>query len=235
MRAMREVPPAPITIYFIQGATTRLIKIGVTTDLQMRLSALQATSPDRLTVLGCLPGSLDDEGSLHARFARERLHGEWFKPSARLMRFIGEKVPTPESGQARPLSYTAALTHEQRRKQKQQERRLWDHRQHEPPGHVAWDYHMRVLPYWRRQCIERVETWRALHPEAVGCPPDTCVHLLAVQIDQVWSMLDDGILPYAFVVPRVAVVSLDGLMACLQSGRTWTQVMEERELAEQAV
>lgn len=80
-------------IYFIQGATTRLIKVGKAADCQDRLSDLQTGSPDKLHLLKEV--YTDDyaaEKILHRRFRYCRAHGEWFFPDEKLIRFM-EQLP----------------------------------------------------------------------------------------------------------------------------------------------
>lgn len=74
-------------LYFIEGA--ELIKIGYTQNHpSVRFKALAAGSPVPLRVLGITPGNLSDEKALHDRFASSRSHGEWFRKSAALTRYI---------------------------------------------------------------------------------------------------------------------------------------------------
>ena len=75
-------------VYFLQAQSLGLIKIGTSSNVSKRIAALQTASPDALTVLGCIPGDCEIERSLHARFAEERVRGEWFTPSERLVDFI---------------------------------------------------------------------------------------------------------------------------------------------------
>ena len=76
-------------VYFIQAATGGPIKIGVSSDVKKRLTALQMCCPVPLRVLHTIPGgghSLETE--LHKRFAAWRLHGEWFDNVGELMALI---------------------------------------------------------------------------------------------------------------------------------------------------
>lgn len=75
-------------VYFIQGGFGGPIKIGTTQSLRARLKGLQCGSPVRLYVLATLPGGDAQESELHVRFDEDRLHGEWFSPSASLLAFI---------------------------------------------------------------------------------------------------------------------------------------------------
>lgn len=73
-------------IYYIGCGETQRVKIGYTKgSLNKRLRALQTGSPTKLSVLAWHKGSLADEQRLHHQFADERLHGEWFDMSSRLL------------------------------------------------------------------------------------------------------------------------------------------------------
>lgn len=68
-------------LYFIQGQNTPggPIKIGLANNVDSRLRDIQACSPIPLHVLHKLSGaSREVETSLHVRFGKDRLHGEWF-------------------------------------------------------------------------------------------------------------------------------------------------------------
>jgi hypothetical protein len=58
------------------------IKIGTTVNLKMRQESLY------MNVLVTEPGSYDVEHERHMQFAEERIRGELFRPSDRLMRHI---------------------------------------------------------------------------------------------------------------------------------------------------
>jgi hypothetical protein len=75
--------------YFIQGASTGLIKIGKTAgSVKKRCDDLQVGSPDNLRVLKSV--KRDIERGLHKSFAYLRTHGEWFRPAPELLRFISK-------------------------------------------------------------------------------------------------------------------------------------------------
>ena len=74
--------------YFIQDTESRnhLIKIGRSLEPIRRLNDLQNSSPVRLRLIGLV---LEDiEGKLHTRFKEQRQHGEWFRPTRALLKFI---------------------------------------------------------------------------------------------------------------------------------------------------
>jgi len=77
-------------IYFIQetGLLRNRIKIGYTDNIRQRLNTLQGHSPSKIKLVLALPGGQQDEYIYHARFARYRLHREWFKAGLRLRFFI---------------------------------------------------------------------------------------------------------------------------------------------------
>jgi hypothetical protein len=80
--------PTPI-VYFVQGETgAGPIKIGTTTNIKSRLSALSVSSPVKLKLLAAIPGGTKVEADMHQRFRRHRLHGEWFSPAQELLDFI---------------------------------------------------------------------------------------------------------------------------------------------------
>ena len=73
---------APGTVYFAGGCDEIVaIKIGFTAGCpRARCRKLSLASPVELVVLAAVPGTLALEAAYHRRFARLRLHGEWFKP-----------------------------------------------------------------------------------------------------------------------------------------------------------
>lgn len=74
------------TIYYglcVRGANRGLIKIGTSrngVDDRVRLF--------RLDLLATEPGSYSRERELHVKFERERAHGEWFRPTGRLIAHV---------------------------------------------------------------------------------------------------------------------------------------------------
>ena len=72
-------------IYFIQSRDGGPIKIGLSRRPVKRLKSLQIGRHDELQIIAQAHGTLGDEQKLHSRFARYRLHGEWFEPCEELM------------------------------------------------------------------------------------------------------------------------------------------------------
>jgi hypothetical protein len=77
-------------VYFVQADSgDGLIKIGTTSSrVEDRLRTMQTGSPVRLKVLGTVPGDSRVESQLHLMFSDIRMHGEWFRPEARLLEYI---------------------------------------------------------------------------------------------------------------------------------------------------
>lgn len=77
-------------VYFVTPIRSRRVKIGTSTNFNARLKALQATNHIPLSVLLLLPGDSVLEGTLHHRFKKSRVRGEWFTLSDEIKTFIGE-------------------------------------------------------------------------------------------------------------------------------------------------
>lgn len=80
-------------VYFLQGEKGGPIKIGRSQNAKERFDRLQTGSNVRLSLIRWLPSVPGAEAALHKRFATERLHGEWFRPSGRLRRFMAAIPP----------------------------------------------------------------------------------------------------------------------------------------------
>lgn len=76
-------------VYFIQmGNEFGPIKIGVTGDVELRLTKMRTFSPYPLTLLACIPGYTSHESTLHELFADHRLEGEWFRCFSGMIEFV---------------------------------------------------------------------------------------------------------------------------------------------------
>ena len=84
-------------VYFARVAG--LVKIGTTGNLWHRLN--QLGKPE---LLGVLPGSFAEEARLHRMFADDKVHGEVFAASPRLLAYIAEHgtMPEPQVAKKRP-------------------------------------------------------------------------------------------------------------------------------------
>lgn len=75
-------------VYFMHAPDAKLVKIGVTSNLNVRLLALQNSSPVPLALLGCAEGDKATERALHAQWGHIRSHGEWFLATEELLSSI---------------------------------------------------------------------------------------------------------------------------------------------------
>lgn len=80
-------------VYFVQESGMMAIKIGVAKDVDGRVREMAVGTPHLLVVLAVVNGDRRVEQSLHARFARARIRGEWFRPVPELLAYI-EQIRT---------------------------------------------------------------------------------------------------------------------------------------------
>ncbi len=72
-------------IYFVQSGRKGPVKIGVTDNLVARINDLQVAHHSELFLLASGPGDEEKERRIHACLAEDRIRGEWFRPSARVL------------------------------------------------------------------------------------------------------------------------------------------------------
>lgn len=78
-------------VYFIRDLETLFIKIGVSINVTARMAEIRSgLSHGRCALLATVVGDIGREHRLHEMFRDDRVHGEWFKPSDRLMEYIAE-------------------------------------------------------------------------------------------------------------------------------------------------
>lgn len=73
-------------VYFIKMGNA--VKIGFTTSIGRRLSAIQTSCPEPAEVIKVVPGSQATEQFFHDHFAKYRLRGEWFSLEGNLVAFL---------------------------------------------------------------------------------------------------------------------------------------------------
>ena len=82
----------PRTIYIVEAIGLNCVKIGISTGTAgLRIETLQVGCPVKLELLVCFPGTPKTEASLHRRFEKEKIHGEWFTLTSSLRNFIASK------------------------------------------------------------------------------------------------------------------------------------------------
>lgn len=84
------------TVYFISSENGP-IKIGKAKNVMSRLSALQTSNPETLSILGILFGKEGIERRIHEQFSDLRLKGEWFKREVPLIEFISKNTVPVEA------------------------------------------------------------------------------------------------------------------------------------------
>jgi hypothetical protein len=79
-----------MAVYFIQAGGDGPIKIGVAEDPRTRLRKLQCGNYETLYLIAQIPGSYEEEFSLHRRLESHRIRGEWFAPSEDVYRELAD-------------------------------------------------------------------------------------------------------------------------------------------------
>lgn len=79
-------------IYFIENLFNSEIKIGVSSDIDTRLKQISSDIKSPVKLIKLINGDEQKEKELHNRFSRDRVHGEWFKPSNELLDNINEII-----------------------------------------------------------------------------------------------------------------------------------------------
>lgn len=86
-------------VYFIQGCDGGAIKIGFSRrDVFTRMWQIQTMCPVELKLLASVPARNVYERYLHRQFKTDRLHGEWFNPSKRLLDHIERVIEAVKGG-----------------------------------------------------------------------------------------------------------------------------------------
>lgn len=87
-------------IYFVRDTETGHIKIGHAGQPWRRLQQMQIGAPGELVMLAMEPGAAEREADLHTQFSPERVRGEWFRASPRLLDHV-RSLPRAERPQTR--------------------------------------------------------------------------------------------------------------------------------------
>lgn len=80
-------------VYFVQGAITGMVKIGIARSPKRRLLAIRTDCSEPVELVGLIdaPDAAQMEAALHRQFAADRSHGEWFRPSPALLDHIANE------------------------------------------------------------------------------------------------------------------------------------------------
>lgn len=86
----RRRSPVNGWVYFMLGEDTGRWKIGHAKDVEKRLKAFMTGCSEELSVYGVIPAvkPVALERALHKRFAKHRLHGEWFAHADEITDFV---------------------------------------------------------------------------------------------------------------------------------------------------
>ncbi len=76
------------SIYIAQRDSDDAVKIGWTSDVERRMKELRRDTRASVCLIAAFPGDKPMEGTLHSRFATDRLDGEWFRFSAPLAALV---------------------------------------------------------------------------------------------------------------------------------------------------
>lgn len=88
-RVPRLVEPQVLQfLYFIRCGERGPIKIGIADNPGARMAGLQVAHFLELRLMGTIAGGAEAEKAWHARFAKARIRGEWFEPTAELLAAI---------------------------------------------------------------------------------------------------------------------------------------------------
>lgn len=77
-------------VYFVRAGANGPIKIGFAEDVVARMRTIQAHNHEPIELLATTPGGARLEALMHQRFAADRIHHEWFRPSPELLAHISE-------------------------------------------------------------------------------------------------------------------------------------------------
>ena len=78
-------------VYFVQSGSDGPIKIGWSQDVARRIAELQTANAHALVLLGTVPGTMEDEATIHVHFAHLRMEAEWFRNSSEIHAFLRER------------------------------------------------------------------------------------------------------------------------------------------------
>lgn len=80
---------APLDLYFIQSLCPEgRIKIGVSSRIASRMGKMMVDCPYPVRLLKSVKDAAHMEKPLHREFSDDRVTGEWFRPSPRLLALI---------------------------------------------------------------------------------------------------------------------------------------------------
>lgn len=98
MSELAQDDPRGTYVYFMQAENGGPIKIGRAKDPERRLRGMQVGSPVRLVLRRKIWTHPSTETWLHHRFASDRLHGEWYRPTETIATIADAKADDEDHG-----------------------------------------------------------------------------------------------------------------------------------------
>ena len=92
----RPLPKARVrrgVVYFLKNGVRGRVKIGFSQGHKNRIASLQNASPDKLALIGTIPGNVKLERRMQKRFHEHRETGEWFRIEGTLTKFLKATFP----------------------------------------------------------------------------------------------------------------------------------------------
>ena len=103
-------------VYFALNPNDGLIKIGVSINPKSRIEALSKATASSLELIKAIDGSYKLEKSLHEKFDKHRVRGEWFRFAKEIRDFIDslEHVKIPPLPQSARVKIEESLEYDLR-------------------------------------------------------------------------------------------------------------------------
>ena len=111
-------------VYAVQGKVTQKIKIGHTQNFEERLKTIQAHSPDVIEILGVWDVPNIVEKWFHTEFKESNSHGEWYKPTEKLLQCINTEHANAIADIFLEKEQIETLAKQKRKERKEQEKAL---------------------------------------------------------------------------------------------------------------
>ena len=82
-------------VYFILDKSSNAVKIGHTTNLEIRLMSLRSMNMNKLELIYAIEGDVKLELGLHTRFSKDQIKNEWFNYSNDIKAYIKSRSTLP--------------------------------------------------------------------------------------------------------------------------------------------
>jgi hypothetical protein len=85
--------PPELVVYFLKNGKRKSVKIGVSGNVEKRLSSINTAAADKLTCIATVEGGYGKEKALHKQFKAYWIKGEWFRLEGELAEYVAS-LPT---------------------------------------------------------------------------------------------------------------------------------------------